>query len=209
MNDLIAYLVAAMLLWSPTKDHRPDSPEQTTARYESIAETIAHVTLDPTETPLFRGMNGRERGAVQLAAIAFFESKFWSYVDDGLCNDHAWRHLHARRGTPGEPICDGGLAVSLWQVHTRFGLDNHLDGILLEGQGWRHGVGGFIESDLLSNRELAARVALHSVRQSMGRTGSLCGYTGESEMSGCPKAKARRALADAYWRGRPFQAEGP
>jgi hypothetical protein len=75
MNALVAYLLAAMLAWSPPADHEYYEPrEETVARYITIARTIAEVALDPAEPPLFGGPDGRAETALFIASVAFYES---------------------------------------------------------------------------------------------------------------------------------------
>lgn len=197
---ITAYLVAAMLSWSPAKDHAPDTEAETTARYTAIADDIAAVVQDSSEGAIFKDDPAKARTALQLAGVAFFESRFWSYVDTGKCNDREWR---AKQPTS-TSLCDGGLAWSLWQIHTRFtnGRAAVLDGIALDGDGWKHDSSGFVGKQLLADRKLAARVALHMLRASLARGGTLCGYTGET--GPCPKAVARLSLAKAYLAKHPF-----
>lgn len=55
-----------------------------------------------------------ERECIELAALAFVESRFAAPVLSGDCNRPEWRaqqHGWWRRA------CDGGLAVGPWQVH--------------------------------------------------------------------------------------------
>lgn len=199
---IIAYLVAAMLSWSPAKDHTPDTETITVARYTAIAEDIAAVVQDSTEPAIFKDDAQKVRTALQLAGVAFFESRYWSYVDSGKCNDREWR---AKQPTT-TSLCDGGLAFSLWQIHTRFSQGK--DGISLDGDGWKHDSAGHVGKELLTDRKLAARIALHMLRASLTRSGTLCGYTGEIE-KGCPKAAARFNLAKSYFTKHPFVAPLP
>jgi hypothetical protein len=75
MNALIAYLLAAMVTWSPPGDHDYYEPrEETLERYASIARDVAAVALDPGEGPLFGGPLGRLQTGLVLASVAFYES---------------------------------------------------------------------------------------------------------------------------------------
>lgn len=207
MMKLVTYLVAAMLFWSPAKEHAPAPPAETEARYTAIATDIATVVLDENEQTLFPGDMEKAETGLQVAGMAFFESRFWVYVDDGRCNDRTWRKKHFGE----QPICDGGIAFSLWQIQTRYlaprgrALPAKLDGIALVGDGWEHAPDGYKGRDLLADRKTAARVALHMMRQSLRTTRSLCGYTGER--GSCPKAKQRRELAHRYFVAHPFEAD--
>lgn len=217
MKHLITYLVTAMLAWAPLSSHgardahgkwTPDSEDVTLARYEAIASDIATVATDPTEPSLYAGEQTGARTAVALATMAFFESKFWTVVDDGSCNAPSWRAVHAKKGSPRESFCDGSLAFSIWQIHPSFGIGHKPGGILLlDDGGYRLDATGIKGAELIADRKLAARVALHMLRRSMRDHGSWCGYTGESSLSGCPKAKIRRNFADRWWREHPFVEE--
>jgi len=62
MNPLIAYLLAAIVTWSPPADHDYyERREETLERYASIAGDVAAVALDPAEAPLFGGPRGARR----------------------------------------------------------------------------------------------------------------------------------------------------
>jgi hypothetical protein len=75
MNALIAYLLAAMVTWSPPGDHDYYEPrEETLERYAAIARDVAEVALDPGEAPLFGGPQGRMQTGLLLASVAFYES---------------------------------------------------------------------------------------------------------------------------------------
>jgi hypothetical protein len=86
MNPLIAYLLAAIVTWSPPSDHDYyELREETLDRYAAIAHDIAAVALDPAEAPLFGGPQGRAQTALLLASVAFYESGgFRRDVDLGL-----------------------------------------------------------------------------------------------------------------------------
>jgi hypothetical protein len=75
MNALIAYLLAAMVTWSPPGDHDYyERREETLERYAAIARDVAEVALDPAEAPLFGGPQGRVQTGLLLASVAFYES---------------------------------------------------------------------------------------------------------------------------------------
>lgn len=99
MSALAAYVLAAILSWSPVAVHASyEHASATEARLTSIAVDIADVAA--TEPPLFAGDDGRARTAILLAAVASYESgRFDGRVQS--CE---------RRG-------DHGHALGLWQVH--------------------------------------------------------------------------------------------
>jgi hypothetical protein len=86
MHALIAYLLSAMIAWSPPSDHDYYAERQDTLeRYESIARDIATVALDPDEPPLFGGPQARAQTALFVTSIAFYESGgFRGDVDAGI-----------------------------------------------------------------------------------------------------------------------------
>jgi hypothetical protein len=200
LKALATYIVTAMLSWSPVKDHttRGESEAEVLARYDAIALDDATVALDPDETTLFPADPSKAETALLVASMGFWETRYWKHVDDGLCNDHTWRAEHKR------PLeCDGGQAWSLWQIHTGFATKRGWDhGLLLEGGEWRYDAAGYKGPELIADRKVAVRVALHMMRKSMRMSGTLCGYTGEA--APCPKARERLELATRYFREHPF-----
>jgi hypothetical protein len=209
MTPLAAYVVAASLAWSPVAEHLPrvhDAADEAVvvAFREAIAADVAEVVADPNEQPLFPGDLSKGETAVQIGALAFFEGRFWSYVDNGSCNDANWKKAHGHDRL----LCDGSAAWSLWQLHDGFSTPHGWDhGLAFDGDGWVYDSKGYRGRDLVRDRKLAARMALHFARKSLKASGTLCGYTGEPKGSGCPKAKARRDLAHAYFVSHPFAAE--
>lgn len=102
MTYFINYVLAAMIAWYPISNHTfYEKVEITTARYLSIATTIAQASIDPKREPLFAGPDGRVKEALLLASVAASESGFRDDVD--TCK---------RNG-------DGGLAFTLWQLHAK------------------------------------------------------------------------------------------
>jgi hypothetical protein len=145
VTALAAYLALAAAAWLPTKgsDDR--------ARAELVvADAIATVVEDPTEPPIRKGWT-KPFGALVLLAVAFEESgAVWPAVLRGECHP-----------------CDGGLAFSPWQIHPEQG------GIILEGDRYTYAnarAGGAVirGRDLEADPVLAARVALHMARVSVG-----------------------------------------
>jgi hypothetical protein len=196
LKALTSYLLAAMTAWMPMKNHaRSETPEVTEARYQQIAEDIAQVALDPDETPLFLGEDGRVKTALLLLSVALHESGFRGDVDAGKCKPYE---------------CDHGKAFSMWQLHPE-------DGLIFDGDfftfarnrpaSWReeHASEIFDGPALVRDRKLAARMALHMLRYSMKNTRSLAIYTGEGHNG--PKAKLRMETALSYIRQHPFPQE--
>ena len=83
MDSLVAYLVAAMVGWVPVHAQPQESPDEVMDRYESIARDAATVALDPDESPIFDGPDGRAKTALLMLSVASFESGYRKRVDDG------------------------------------------------------------------------------------------------------------------------------
>jgi hypothetical protein len=193
-DPLEAYLLQAINAWAPPRV----MPDKDGSHYVAIARDIVEVVLDPAEAPIW---DERWKSATLLAGIAFFESHFWKHVDDGRCNDNAWREGEGKKLTLVTGNCDGGWATSMWQIHAYDGI------ALTEDGGWIGAWGAkgrklLYGKDLIADRRVAARVALHIARASLKRSGTLCGYSGEND--GCPKARVRLEFAKAWMRSHPF-----
>jgi hypothetical protein len=85
---LAAWLVALFTSWVPGFDYDQarfrdarETNAQTQERYTEIATAIATVVLDPTEAPI---ANSRDRTALALATIAYYESSLARNVDLGI-----------------------------------------------------------------------------------------------------------------------------
>ena len=146
---LSLYTLGVMQRWAHA------GPAVTAVGCSAVAESIAMAVVRPDD-------------AVLLAALAYFEgARFAEYVDDGLCNDKAWRK------TP-EGIrlmhiggdCDHGHAHSLWQIHPIEDPASPIYGLCS------------LETISLS-RAAAAGCALEIAKRSLRETGSLMNYTGE------------------------------
>lgn len=204
MNPLVAavtrYLVAAMTFWSPLEEHAPEPAGVVLERYTAIAHDIAEVCLDPEEPPVFRSgeEDGRVPTCVLLGSIAFHEGHFFKFVDDGSCNQKGFKP--DRRGT-----CDNGKAFSIWQIQPG------KSGLILFDDTWgwwnvRSQERRITGDDLIRDRQLAARTALHMARQSL-KVGSLCVYTGEPCKERHPRANLRLDAAMKWSRKNPFRED--
>jgi len=184
-RELKARALEAMLAWAP-----PSTIAQThsTESYPQIASDVVDVALDPGEPALWADDADKSRTVTLLATIAYFEGHFWPYVEAGVCNDERLRADPVLRNGG----CDGGRAYSLWQIHPVRNM------VLLDNGLWGRAVGDsdrVITGDkLLADRKLAARTALHFLRASLRRDGTLCEYTGERRPN-CPKADRRLRFA--------------
>jgi hypothetical protein len=198
-------------------------PDENSASYESVAHDIAEVVSDPKEPPIWKEDSTKARTAIMLVSIAFWETSFRSFVDEGKCNDKAWRaspegqEAMRRWGT-----CDGGIARSIWQIHAEHGITvvpaNYDDESQeLSKREWCYSSecgdddGGTIISPeaMVSDRKNAARVALHMARRSIRNNAHLCQFTGEGGLGddGCPKGEIRYDWAEGpkgYSRKHPF-----
>jgi len=184
---LAAYVRGVMESWPRAVSALP------AADYGEVAGTIAEVVvLDGGQWP--PAWRAPEARVVLLAGLAYYEgARFASYVDEQRCDDPAWRSsAEGRRMMLGWGDCDGGRAVSLWQVHPVFDTVSPLYPLC--------------NPDVVADRVRlgAARCALEIARRSLASTGDLSGYTGEGQWTGAPKAKLRldfvqRALAKHPW----------
>ncbi len=190
------YLLVAMKTWSPAKT----MPHKDISHYDAIAQDIASVVLSPSEPTLFEGDDDKHRTAILITTLAFFEGRFLTYVDNGDCNDGAWRKEAWNKKEIWAPnICDGGYAYTLWQIHDEGGIE------LSNGE-WTYKFGSVKGTDMVANRQLAVVTALHFVRKSLRVSHGLCGYTGDD---GCSKATTRMRFAHAYLEHHPFTAATP
>ena len=78
---LVVWLTVAMLAWCPP-ERGHEGPE--TMRYAQIAWAALDVAFDPAEKPLFEGPHGRSKTALQILAIAGFESNYRRDVQVGV-----------------------------------------------------------------------------------------------------------------------------
>jgi hypothetical protein len=153
-----------------------ESAEEKLLRSASIAEDIEAVVLE-------RAPSRPEKAAVLLVALAYMEGGFAKDVDVGPCY----------RPLPSSPRCDGGRAVSLWQLRVGGGETE---------EGWS-------SSDLQADRRKAAAVALRlakrSIRQCIayGPDAGLRAYASGSCERGQAESAARLDLARRLYRQFP------
>jgi hypothetical protein len=177
----------------------------------AIARDIAYVAR--REPRIWPGSDGT-REAILLAAIAWWETRFRDYVDDGSCNRWA-QEAYRRTGRlklkvlaqPAQDLmavgtCDGGLAASIWQIHFGSGI------VLDERGGWHLASGresGITRETALADRRSAARVALAMARQSIQSGVGLEYYVGGGDpIVRREKARARLSFAERYSRSHTF-----
>jgi hypothetical protein len=176
-----------------------------------MARDIARVALH--EPRIWPGSDGA-REAILLAAVAWWETRYRDYVDDGSCNRWA-SDAYRRTGKLTLKVlapeaqqlmavgtCDGGLAASIWQIH--FGM-----GIVVDDRGGWHLASsrerGVTRDMALRDRKDAARVALAMARQSIQVGVGLENYVGGNDPIARRKnARDRLDFAERYSRAHPF-----
>lgn len=236
LGPLSDYLAQAALAWlalpppgSPQNRafaaREGEPPLDVAARAALVASAIAIVaTLDPDEPSGWADdPPPHPRMALLVLSVALHESRLRAYVDDGRCNDRAWRASPegARLVALGGP-CDGGRAWTVWQMHL-----TDLGGVVLRPPtaappDWRPREGrpadpaaGEIEvpaADAIQDRRLAARAAWHELRRALRSVGGadLCGYTGEwdafRETRRCPKGAIRAEWARRWAAEHPYRS---
>jgi len=158
------------------------APHVEQGRREAIAQDVAAATL--SETRAFEDDANGQKTALLLLSIAHYETgKSWaSWIDDGRCNDPAWRARHAAWLRGGD--CDGGHAYSMWQVHVPRALGRALS----------------------ADRQEAARTALRYARASLKLGVGLCAYSGE-HYPHCRLAARRLETAHAWALQFPYPSE--
>lgn len=171
-TTLALYLATAILSQRPHTDP---------GLAQDVAEDVAAVVAE--EEPAFANDDDRSRTGVLMVSIARFESEYAKWVDDGRCNDAAWRQSADGKREMRKGDCDHGHAYSLWQVHPYAGHD---------------------AADLTDRRK-AISAALELARRSLRMGAGLCRYTGEP-LDNCPKGTARLEAAKDWSRKHPFEA---
>lgn len=220
---LATYLENAALSWMHLPDcgaspalcaafekQEHETPAAVGDRIQHVAASVALLFNNPThsEAPIWADDTTGARTGLLLMNVAFNESRFRGYVDDGRCNDPIWRE-----GVEGKQLlkfgtCDGGHAFSIFQIHAHRRLWLTWDGSDIKSNGDANAGDVLVNpTAIIANRELALTTALHMLRKSIKSTnGSLRYYTGE--WSGpAPKAAIRLEGALAYERRRSFLPE--
>ncbi len=180
MNGLVAYLISAMLAWSPPRDHEYyEAREDTVARYAGIAQTIARVVLDPAEPPLFGGPDGRAETGLFISSVAFYES-------GGFRRD-------VELGTGSHSRGDRGRSWCLLQVNIGGGMT---------AERWTG-------PELVNDQEKCIRAGLHRMRESFMRCHAqtfvdrLSGYTDGRCRDGADASHRRTIRAIDFWEKHP------
>jgi len=143
-----------------------ESAEQAQERYESIAKDAFEVVFDDQEPALFKGKNGKLKTWATLLSVAHFESSFRDDVDRGIGTKS--------RGDHGQSWClmqiKLGKAVK-GKTNTRINLDTPYAKFTTKMD---EGFGG---EDLVQDRKLCFKAALHVMRTSF----SMCKALPEDE----------------------------
>jgi len=154
------WAVGQIQKWSPPGvTYYPDakeSEEEAKERYNGIVRDLLSVVYDPAEKPLFGGTHARARTASLMLSIAQTESGFRRDVDFGIGKDS--------KGDSGESHCLMQVRLSKMADNGKTSTRIHLDGPLYTFSKDGTGYGG---EDLLSDRKLCFRAALHIARQSV------------------------------------------
>ena len=167
MNALTLYLAAVLAVVAP---------QLREGLRDSIAQDVATVVLTD-ERAFPDDENGSQTGLLLLAIAHHETGRSWaSWIDDGSCNDSAWRASHWRWLKGGD--CDGGNAWGMWQVHAPGDDDRVGHGYVLD-------------------RKVGIRAALVIARASLKSGARLCHYSGESYPN-CRLADARLETAQSW-----------
>jgi hypothetical protein len=215
-KNLEMYIASALHEWEPSSHLQ-----------EAVAHDIVRVALDPGEEALFPDDVNRAKTATLLASVEDHEGHGWAYVDRGVCNDP--KQIDNPLLKNGN--CDGGSAVSLFQIHPGRGIVLFSNGLygyksIEDPRKSAHqqdtpaappaGPAGALSSPSspqtqvitaaeLHDRLVAAKVALHMLRASLRRDGTLCEYSGEVKL--CPKARKRLEFAEKWSASHAFAPE--
>ncbi len=181
--QLSAYLTAAMISWIPNAD---------VTWYESVANDVATVVLSEEEPELFIDDLNRTKTGLLMISIARFESNFIRRIDEGKCYANE---------------CDNGNAFSMWQIHPIHGIVLTPTSYMYYTREVSHDENIIRGIDLVKNRQLACKTAMHFARVSLAKYKSLCMYTGESCKTGRhPMADVRLSTALSYEKTHPLQS---
>lgn len=149
MNPLALYLVAVLATIVP-RMHGD--------RRESIATDIATVVLEG-QRAFDDDATGQQTGLLATSLAHYETGRSWaSWIDDGSCNEPAWRARHADLLRAGD--CDGGHAWGMWQVHVP-------------------GDSVTLGKALVADRKAGIRAALAIATASLQAHVGLCQYSGE------------------------------
>jgi hypothetical protein len=199
MSELIAWIIAFMVAVSPPteqghRDRGNETLQETTQRYEEIAEDLADVVYDSKNKPIFNEPDGRAHTAAVMLAIMFHESKFYRDVDHG------------------DPtgIGDSGRSWCMMQIMAGKHPSKTLPWNFVQDRPPQYGDSpdeieeGVTGQELADNRRLCFYEGLKMVRWSYSRCGSnpfdkLKVYASGSCDKGASASKRRVFTAERYW----------
>ena len=169
MDSIIAWVVAFLVTNAPpgAPQYIPEAretPDETRARYESIAHDLVDVVYDPEEPPLFKGDQGRAKTIAILESIAWYES------GKALRRDVDFGEGHLARGDHGNSVC-------LMQINVGKGRTPRYNPskkrFAYTGDPESELVPGYTADELLQDRKKCFTTALRLARQSFHACGNL------------------------------------
>ena len=197
MQLLIVWLTAAMLAWSPPP---PAAGQASTShvygaeaqRYAEIARDALDVAFDPAEKPLFEGPHGRSKTALQILAIAGFESSYRKDVQMGTKRGKAGDSCLMQVIIPSAP----GSVKKRLQLSTVYG--GTYKWVAADSD-----ESGYTADDLVgSDVHTCFRVGLHIARESFQICHDLSMYT-NGKCNKEIKAKHREMRAHQHYKMHP------
>lgn len=179
VSSFITWLVVLMSSWTL----KPSQYETHQDRFTAIARDALEVSFDPTEEPLFKGEQGRQKTALLLLSIASLESGYRTRVEDGK-----------ERGDHGGSVCYMQLNIGDRQlVMTERGARYSYD----RSEGWN-------AKDILADRKKCFKAGLHMARMSFDTCGNLSVYTTGRCFQNEKTANERLIRAQQAWKTAPF-----
>lgn len=189
MDFLIVWLTAAMLAWSPPSAGQMGKEAQ---RYAEIARAALDVSFDPAEKPLFEGPHGRSKTALQILAIAGFESSYRRDVQMGT-----------KRGKAGDSCLMQVIIVKARMLHLSTIYGGTYEWLAAPKAGEIPPNGGITADDLVgADVHTCFRVGLHIARESFQVCHDLSMYT-NGKCNGEIKAKHREMRAHQHYKMHP------
>lgn len=203
---LVIWLTLAMLAWCPPPACQGSSTDQLspqsvscgaeTNRYARIAWAALDVAFDPAEKPLFEGPHGRSKTALQMLAIASFESNYREDVQMGT-----------KRGKAGDACLMQIIPVSGGTVPKRM----RMTPLVYEWSAPSKNpqFGDITAEDLVGpDPRLCFRLGLHIIRESFKICGDLSMYT-NGKCNHEIKAKHREQRAKQHYKMHPAPIANP
>lgn len=199
MENLFSWILSFITTMAPIEEPAmvPEAHEtefERTRRYHQIALDLIDVAYDPSNTPLFDGVDGRSHTVAIMLGIMFHESKFRKHIDFALGPNG--------RGDRGKSWC-------LMQVMAgRRGRTSKWNVIHDRPYNWgdpHHEIRkGFTGKELVKDRRLCFQEGLKIARLSFSR----CGYALENKLrvyasgsckKGIKESRHRIYTAERFW----------